>query len=248
MVQTLLIDADIIAYRACSATERETEWEEDEWTITSDLKEARASFDMAVDHLRQQANVRTHVLCFSDTSNYRKRIDPSYKGNRASRKPVGYKAFRNSLLEDYKELCVCKPNIEADDCIGILATIPKQAAQMIIWSADKDLKQIPGVHLIDDELVTITEEEGDRYFLTQVLTGDQADNYSGCPGIGPKKAEAILDSADLNWWPAVVAAYEKVGLTVDDAIHQARLARILRRSDWNHDKQEPILWTPPAIV
>jgi DNA polymerase-1 len=42
----------------------------------------------------------------------------------------------------------------------------------------------------------------------------------------------------------VVSLYAKAGLTEADALRQARLARILRWTDWDNKKKEPILWTP----
>ena len=39
-------------------------------------------------------------------------------------------------------------------------------------------------------------------------------------------------------------AFEKKGLTEDDALLQARVARILRASDYDFKKKEPIMWTP----
>ena len=95
-----------------------------------------------------------------------------------------------------------------------------------------------------DEMLTITEADADKYFFTQVLTGDATDGYKGIPGIGPKKAEAILGARPH--WGAVEQAYIKAGMTRDDAIQQARLARILRFSDYDSMKGEVILWTPPS--
>ena len=47
------------------------------------------------------------------------------------------------------------------------------------------------------------------------------------------------------WWDAVVEAFTfKAGLTEADALKQARLARILRWSDWNSETKTPILWSP----
>jgi len=43
-------------------------------------------------------------------------------------------------------------------------------------------------------------------------------------------------------WPVVVAAFEKQGLTEDDALVQARLARILRPNDY--DGESITLWQP----
>jgi len=50
-----------------------------------------------------------------------------------------------------------------------------------------------------------------------------------------------------NLWKHVKAAYEDRGFTADDAIKQARLARILRNEDWDARNKKPILWTPPRI-
>ena len=45
---------------------------------------------------------------------------------------------------------------------------------------------------------------------------------------------------------AVVETFEEKGLTEADALVNARLARILTTDDFNHDKQDPILWTPTS--
>ena len=62
------------------------------------------------------------------------------------------------------------------------------------------------------------------------------------PASVPKKAEVIL--GPRPHWGAVEQAFIKAGLTKDDALTQARLARILRWSDWDAEKGEPILWKP----
>ena len=87
----------------------------------------------------------------------------------------------------------------------------------------------------------ISLEQADRTHLTQALTGDITDGYSGCPGIGPKTAIKVLKEGD---WIEVVAAYEKVGLTEEDALIQARVARILRHGEYNKKTKEVKLWTP----
>jgi DNA polymerase-1 len=94
--------------------------------------------------------------------------------------------------------------------------------------------------------VEVSEDEADYWHLFQTLTGDQTDGYSGCPGIGPKKAEAILQHPDNqdDLWGVVVRTFVKAGLNEDEALVQARVARILRASDYDFEKKEPILWTP----
>jgi DNA polymerase-1 len=153
---------------------------------------------------------------------------------------MGFKSIRERVMKEYEHAVIVKPTLEADDVIGILAT--KYPDEYAIWSADKDLKQIPAKHLTDDGFIDISAEAADLFFYTQVLTGDTADNYKGCPGIGAVKAEALLSKGEH--WQTVVAAYEKAGLSEEDALIQARVARILRTTDWNEEKQEVNLWLP----
>lgn len=236
---TLLIDADILVYRAISSVEREVEWEPDVWTVTTDLQDAREAFSDMLNSVLIAVPKMKYTLCFTDKANFRKDIYPEYKTNRSGqRKPIGFKAFREETINTYNG--VLKPKLEADDVIGILATKPN--ADFVIYSGDKDLKQIPGKHLVDGQIVHITKEEGDLFHLMQTLTGDPVDGYPGIPGIGKKKAEAIL--AKDPTWEGVVNAYTKAELTEEDALVQARMARILQWENWNTEKQEVILWEP----
>jgi DNA polymerase-1 len=45
-------------------------------------------------------------------------------------------------------------------------------------------------------------------------------------------------------WDVVLHQFARAGLTAEDALLQARLARILHNDDYDHAKKEPILWTP----
>ena len=42
-----------------------------------------------------------------------------------------------------------------------------------------------------------------------------------------------------------LAEYKRAKLDEEEAITQARLARILRASDWDSENKKPILWQPP---
>ena len=111
-------------------------------------------------------------------------------------------------------------------------------------SDDKDLKTIPCVLFRPsrEEKLQISQQQADAYFLEQCLTGDPTDGYGGCKGVGEKTAKKILGSRPT--WSSVEQAYIKAGMTRDDALQQARLARILRWSDWDEAKGEPSLWQP----
>ena len=96
--------------------------------------------------------------------------------------------------------------------------------------------------------------------MTQTLTGDATDGYKGCPSVGAVGAKKILDDALAlaksndhekfnNWymWIAVVKAFEKAGLGEEEALVQARVARILRTPEYDHKKRKVKLWSPPKM-
>ena len=240
----LAIDADILLYRAASSAEEETDWGGDIWSLHTDLKKAKRGFEAQIENITTKLGIADYVCCLSDhSSNFRKTVDPTYKSNRkGTRKPVGYVALCEWVETTFRTFR--KPSLEADDCLGIIATMPKNAGKCVMVSDDKDLKTIPGrlFRPTVDEQLTISEQDADTFFLTQVLCGDTADGYPGVRGIGPKKAEKILGSRPH--WGAVEQAFIQNGMTRDDAIQQARLARILRWCDWNDEKGEVILWNP----
>ena len=70
------------------------------------------------------------------------------------------------------------------------------------------------------------------------MAGDQTDGYSGVPGIGVKRAEALFKEKGYSW-KTVVDAFKEKGYTQVTALANARLARILTVDDYDFDKKEP---------
>ena len=237
----LIIDADTLLYQALNFATEEVDFGDGEWSLQCDHTKAWKSFQYHLERVRNMVAHHDFIPCFTSDTNFRKGILPTYKASRSNvRKPLGYKAFRAKVMAEMR--CILKDGLEADDCVGILGT---KNSECVMWSDDKDLRQIPGRHVGSNGFeFTVTPEEGERFFLYQVLVGDQADNYIGCPGIGPKKAESILSKSCT--WDAVVNAYIKAGLTEEDALVQARVARILRDGEFDTATRKPILWSPNA--
>lgn len=121
------------------------------------------------------------------------------------------------------------------------------------------------------EILKITEDEAHRFHMLQTLMGDVTDGYDGCPGIGATIAQKIIDgglkkvpykhtllrgprkgqtevryeeSHTDDLWEAVVSHYAAAGLGEEEALRQARVARILQAEDYNFKTKEPILWEP----
>lgn len=239
---SLLIDADFIVYKCCAATETEIDFGDDIIVVTSKFTEAYQFVKYELDNIASSLGCFDgSILFFSDSVNFRKSIDPTYKGHRNRKKPCGYKRVINKLKEDYQ--VVVMPMLEADDAIGIYAT--KESGH-IICSPDKDMRQIPGqLYDLSNDVVTITKEDGDRWHLIQTMAGDQTDGYGGVPSIGIKRADALLTAKGATWETVVEAFIEK-GLTEDDALTNARLAKILQVEDYDFTNQEPRLWSPSS--
>lgn len=244
----LLFDGDMIVFRTCSAAETPINWYGDLWTLHSDLAEVKEAIDGMVYSitdkvLRHYKHEGTFdiMMMFSSAPYFRSKVYPPYKLNRiGTRKPIGYPAAVEWVKANFNSMAV--PNLEADDLLGIYGTMPN--SNTVIISGDKDMRSIPCsfYNFIQDEFYETTPEQADYWFYYQTLIGDITDNYKGCPRIGEVRAKQILDK-DCSW-SAVVAAYEKAGLSEEEALVQARVARILRYKDVN-ENFEPILWSPP---
>lgn len=233
-----LVDGDLYLYRTLAATEDETDWGDDVWSLTSDLKVAKENFNKTVKQYVEECGADWFTLCFSDKENFRKKLHPEYKSARRKiRKPIGYAYMMDWCRDNYRTCTL--PSLEADDVMGI-----KSAEMTIIISDDKDMKTIPTrvYRPSTGETLNISQQEADKNFLTQALTGDSTDGYKGLSGVGIKKAEAILGMRPH--WGAVEDAYVKAGYTKQEALTQARLARILRADDWDDKKQKVKLWKP----
>lgn len=260
---TLLIDGDIFLYNACLGAEYEMQCEDDTHVLASDFNDAKAGFLRQLNAIKRELqtdNVRIAFTKDVGQNLFRYKIYPEYKNNRVNkRKPLCFTRLREEIEKEFT--CLSVPGLEADDILGIWATRDAKYPYVIV-SEDKDLKTIPGQLYRQGELLTISEAEADYNWLMQTLTGDVTDGYPGCPGIGPKKAEKILGGPITaeeqgraedhppgtlikDLWPLVVETYEQANLTPEHALTQARLARILRSSDWDAKKKEVILWTPP---
>lgn len=252
MHRTLLIDGDVLAYKITAANEQPIDWGNDLWTLHSNVQECRGALDSQIAEYLEALKADDVILAFSPTKNFRYRVYPKYKHHRqGKRKPVAYAPLREYAHEKYKTFE--RPDLEGDDVLGILATSPVIVeGEKVIVSIDKDLKTIPG--LICDmreplEIREVTEEEADYNHMIQTLTGDQADGYPGCPKVGEKTAPKILENVERAYeamWPVVVETYAKQGLSEEVALTQARVARICRRDDYDFEKREVRLWTPPC--
>lgn len=272
MKTTLLLDADVPAYQFAARGQKEIQWDEDDevHVIAPPLELAIDNMLDYINDLKEKLEADRVVLCFSDAdrkANWRLDVLPTYKWQRDPKaRPLLHgdmEAALSDAFESYR-----RPRLEGDDVLGILATNNKVIkGRKIIATIDKDLKTIPSrkqrgsdnllYHMSikypqRDRLVRVTEAQADWYWMYQTIIGDTTDGYKGCPGAGPKKAIDILGAQEeafdpmgvQYWWPKVVELYESKGFTEEDALTQARVARIARTEDFNYKTKAVVPWTP----
>lgn len=269
-MRTLIIDGDILAYKASYGHDVSVDWGDGEEQVITDLPAALREVHKLIDEWKEEARCDEHIICLSNPAHryFRHDIYPNYKMHRSSgRQP----ALRHSV-ENYLRVSLeafSYDNLEADDVMGIIATTPGVDAEYVIGTVDKDLKQIPGwnYNMNSGKLEWIEPIAGTMYFYEQALSGDPTDGYPGCPKIGPVRAQKIIepfikrsvtrsvDRADHTvveksldepaLWKAIVSVYSSRGLDEQHALTQARVARILQFQDYDQETGKVNLWLPP---
>lgn len=227
----VLIDGDIVAYRAAASYEG---------GHSGDPYEKADQITQGIlDDCSFYADVDAHHMFMSGTTNFRKAIAKTkvYKGNRNPKaKPESLSSVKTYLVDRYDgEFSVDQ---EADDLIGIYATM-YGPADSIIASIDKDMLQIPAYHynIVSGSFQKVTDSEGTKFFYTQLLTGDPADNIPGVQGVGPKKADKILEGLEDEYemYEACLNAYQG---DLEFLIENAQLLWLRR--------EEGQMWQPPV--
>jgi 5'-3' exonuclease len=220
-----LIDADIVCYRIGFASEEETD------------KVAIYRAGEFMEDLVMKPYVSDYKGFLTGSNNFRMQIAKTqpYKGNRKQPKPKHYDILREYLVQAWA--CEVVEGQEADDAIGIQA-YSMDVEDYIIMSIDKDLDMIRGNHynFIKNNKYFVGDDEAIRHFYHQILTGDRTDNIPGLAGIGPKKADKILQDAisEKDMYEAVLKAYDN---NEEYLCEQANLLWIRRESGQ--------IWTPP---
>ena len=235
---TLLIDADYIVYKSCAAAEYDIDFGNDVIMVGSKFSDAYKNTTRDIDRVKSNFFDPDVILFFSDSINFRKSVDPAYKGHRNRKKPCGYKRVIHALHDEYRVIIL--PTLEADDAMGVYATSNDDC---IICSPDKDMKQIPGQLFDMNEMFTIDAVSGWQWFLIQTLAGDQTDGYAGAAGFGVKTSSKFFSENGYTW-DSVVSAFAKKGMTEADALRNAQLAKILTAEDYDFKTNRPILWNP----
>lgn len=228
----VLIDGDIIAYRAAFSTEQ------------MGLSDTKAKVDDLIEFILDKTVLfpeigLDYVVYLTGKGNFRHDIAKShvYKGNRKSvQKPRHLQTARDHMESKYK--AIISKGEEADDLIAMEAA--KLNYKACVASIDKDMLQIPCWHfnIVRGDYLKVEPFGGIKFFYKQILTGDRADNIVGLFRIGEVKASKILDGAETEeeLWDRVIKAYDG---DEERVIENARLLWLRR--------EEAEIWQPPRV-
>ena len=226
----VLIDGDILAYRAAFATQ------EDHWKM-SEIK-VRELLEYVLYECVSFPEPSDYEVYLTGQGNFRYEIAKTYeyKANRkGATKPKNLPLTRQWLIDNHN--AIVSEGEEADDLIA--KEVAKLSPDCVVASIDKDMLQLPCWHFnfSTGEWRHVTEWEGLKFFYSQILTGDRADNIVGLWKVGPVKASKILKDANTEreLWDACLKAYDN---DHDRVLENARLLWLRR--------EEGELFVPPT--
>lgn len=154
----------------------------------------------------------THIgVAFDPGKTFRNEAFPEYKSQREETPEDIRKAVPiiKEILEAMHIPCLLVDNFEADDVIGTLATkAGEKGYETYMLTPDKDYGQ-----LVSENVKIFCPRHGggyetldvkavcEKYGITSplqvidilALMGDSADNFPGCPGVGPKTATTLIN-------------------------------------------------------
>ena len=258
-----LIDADILCYIASIVSESEVVWDEgdDPHHIVNGVAAEQVIRD-AIKQWTKAAKCKRHVIVLSDRTHkhatFRYGVHPFYKGQRAGDKPQLHDDMVELLKENYTTISY--PGLEGDDVMGLLAT-GEDGGKYVVVSIDKDMMTVPCRQFnpdVDKAVRKVSQHAADYNWMLQTLIGDTVDNYKGAWGIGEKTAKPVLapGSSLGEWWGIVLRQFATqfddprwgkkfiCENAYDEALMNARCARILRHGDYNFRTNQVRLWTP----
>lgn len=177
------------------------------------------SYVQTVESLKKSYKCSKVILaCDSGSSNYRKSIYPEYKQNRKDKfdqqtleEQLAFERFFtefNRVMDHFKENSKYPlfrfEKCEADDVAAyVVKNYSKKFDKTVLISSDRDWDLLVKPNVMRFSYVTRKEVTWDNWnthydynpddhISIKCLVGDSGDNIRGVPGIGPKKALALV--------------------------------------------------------
>jgi len=243
MIQTALIDADIVTFQAAAGNETTLSWGSDGSSLVLDPDLALFRCRERIADIQKMLGAPEVLLCFSGAANFRYDALKTYKHNRKGKRKPQLLGPLKTLLGDLYP-CRQENRIEADDLMGIL-----QTDETAIATIDKDLDQISGLHYNwkHTKVYEVSPKDALWFRWFQVLTGDSTDGYKGIPRVGPVKATKMLSphrddrmclvEQHQEYAYACWGLYQDAGIPRKSYEAQVAVAQILNADMWDQENK-----------
>lgn len=185
------IDFDTVIFRTALRLQGDTFDIDPEYDIEITDEQLEEGFEQCESELKTimfNAKCTEYIAFITGNSNFRYNILPSYKWRRRNApRPIALQRLKDLCLERLN--CIMMDNIEADDACTMWFSHQEEGVRKVLCHIDKDLNQVKGTHYNPDkdEVYEVTEKDADAFLWIQVLAGDTADCYKGCPNVGNSK-------------------------------------------------------------
>jgi DNA polymerase I len=224
--ELLLIDGDTLVYRYGLMNHEAVDFEDT--PPLPPLEHAKAAIREKLQFLLDDTGVPDFRIALAPpgVKCFRYGFYPAYKAHRDT-PPDIIRELKQWMRVEYHKKLISHPTSQLVETDDILGYHHKADGSTCIVSNDKDFLTLPGwlYHPFTGDLHWITHPSAMLQKFYQVLVGDSADGFPGCPGIGPKKAEEILLTAleiptqsPHRLWDVVHFTYLSQGATLDDFI------------------------------
>ncbi len=196
----IFVDADSLFFKICCVTQKKSE--------------IRKAIKYSVNTIKRDCMTDNILLAVKGRGNFRSLLYPPYKANRPELEEHVRVAlnYAHSYMVEHMD-AVPANGMEADDLVSIWANEARETdREFVVAGIDKDLLQIEGCHYNYNKQTTqyIDKDTGHLNLMRQCLTGDSTDNIPGLKGIGPVKANKILDGVQMSdRWTKVCATWEE---------------------------------------
>ena len=237
--KTLLIDGDIIIYQPCCIFNLDDD---------QSRRQIARHISNKIDKLLEDSGCTRYMMFVTTKFNFRDDLVNDYKANRKEEdRPVNLAWAKRYCIAKLKNFY--RKGLEADDLLGIY-----QGEDTVIWSTDKDLRQLWGEHLDEEtrEIITVTKEgrleekhwvtesgnkrnkiyfEGTIGLYYQMLVGDSTDNIIGCAKreevvtkSGPNKGQVSIKRVGVGPKAAYNTIIKAIMANTKDPVRQAHNA------------------------
>lgn len=230
----IILDIESYLIKACFACVALKEISEGTYCEVYEVARGKAYLNDIIDGFKERIDGREIVIVVGDIeNNFRKKINPTYKHNRKG-KPKIYDVLLSWLVDKYN--VVFLKGVEADDTARIVFEDNDNfPGEKVIVSVDKDFYSVPCNFYRDNpnggEVVTVTEEDARQNLFVQILTGDKADGYSGCKGVGPITACSLVNNTTTV--DDIRQIFIDNGMKVEDFETNLMMAHILGIDNYN---------------